>query len=282
MFVEPGQQFGGVLGAQCGRAQHRPDLTHRLGGLQAVSDDVADDQADRAGGQGEYVVPVTADLAAVAGDVAGGELQPRYVGRLGREQCALQDRRGGPLGSGHARLGCRGGAVGDHLEQLGVLFGEHAGGQGADVQDTQHGSAGQQRHAQQRGDALLPQDGVEHVAVIDVVDRDPMPFLGDAPREAAAERDPYALVDLFLDAPGGGGDEELTGGIQQQHRGGVDRHQLADLVEQLVEQPVHGQLGQPGVGDRLKPPQPLLRRARRCDLHRHSTTLTAGATTAYA
>jgi hypothetical protein len=84
VFVEPGQQFGGVLGAQCGRTQHRPDLTHRLGGLQAVPEDVANDQADRAGGEGEYVVPVTADLAAVAGDVAGGELQPRYVGRLGR------------------------------------------------------------------------------------------------------------------------------------------------------------------------------------------------------
>jgi len=61
----------------------------------------------------------------------------------------VADRRGGALGLGHARLGGRGGAVGDHLEKLGVLLGEQAGGQGADVQDTEHGSAGQQRHAQQ-------------------------------------------------------------------------------------------------------------------------------------
>ena len=125
------------------------------------------------------------------------------------------------------------------------------------------------------------QDGVEHVAVIDVVDRDPMSFLRDTPGEASAERDAHALVDLVLDAPRGRGNEELTGRIQQQHRGGVDRHQLADLVEQLVEQPVHGQLGQPGVGDRLKPPQPLLRRVRRSDLHRHSKNLTADPTTTY-
>ena len=81
------------------------------------------------------------------------------------------------------------------------------------------------------------------------------------------------MVDLFLDARGRPWRQELTGGIQQQHRGGVDRHQLADLVEQLVEQPVHAQLGQPGVGDDLKPPQPLSRGVRGVDLRRHDPTL---------
>ena len=74
-----------------------------------------------------------------------------------------------------------------------------------------------------------------HAAVINVVDRDPVTFLGDAPGESAAERNPHTLVHLFLDTPGDRGDQEQTGWIQQQHRDGIDRHQLADLVEQLVE-----------------------------------------------
>ena len=84
VVVEAGQHVGGVLGVQRARPQHRPDVAHRLRRGQAVPDDVTDDQADRARGKAEHVVPVAADLARTAGDVAGGELQAGQLRQPGR------------------------------------------------------------------------------------------------------------------------------------------------------------------------------------------------------
>ena len=62
------------------------------------------------------------------------------------------------------------------------------------------------------------------------------------PGETSTERDPHALADLLLDPAGDGSHQELAGRVQQQHGGGVDRHQVANLVEQLLQQLVHSQL----------------------------------------
>jgi hypothetical protein len=68
------------------------------------------------------------------------------------------------------------------------------------VQHTDKTATGQQRHAQQRPDAVHPQDGVHDVGIGDVVDQDRSAAGGDAPREAASDRDPGPLVELFLNA----------------------------------------------------------------------------------
>ena len=122
-----------------------------------------------------YQSPPTCAVA--ARDVAGGELQPGDLGEPGGQQVAAHHRGRRALGLRHAGLDGHRRPVGHHLQQLGVLLGEAAPGQRAHVQHAQHGACGHQRHAQQRGDALLPQDRVEHVVVIDLLDRDPVPSL---------------------------------------------------------------------------------------------------------
>jgi hypothetical protein len=79
--------------------------------------------------------------------------------------------------------------------------------QGANVQYADDSAAVQKRDADQRSDALLHENRVQDVGVIDVA-QDDRPLLGGDPSgEAAAQRDPHVLADLFLDAAGRGGDE---------------------------------------------------------------------------
>ena len=79
-----------------------------------------------------------------------------------------------------------------------------------------------QRHAEQRHDALLAQDRIEDVGVVDVGDEDRDAFGRDPAREPAAERDPDAALDLLLDPIGGAGDELLRIGVEQEDRNRVD------------------------------------------------------------
>ena len=60
------------------------------------------------------------------------------------------------------------GAVGGELEEVAVVVGELAGGEAADVQDADDAALDQQRDAEQGADALLAQDRVEDVGVVDV------------------------------------------------------------------------------------------------------------------
>ena len=79
----------------------------------------------------------------------------------------------------------------------------------------------EQRHAEQRLDALLAQDRVEDVGVVDVGEDD-RPALGRDPAgEAAAERDPDALLDLLLDPSRRAGDELVRRLVEQQERARV-------------------------------------------------------------
>jgi hypothetical protein len=57
---------------------------------------------------------------------------------------------------------------------------------------------GEQRDARERPDALVQEDRVDHVVVIDVIQDDRLPPGGDAARETPADRDPDALADFLL------------------------------------------------------------------------------------
>jgi hypothetical protein len=97
--------------------------------------------------------------------------------------------------------------------------------------------------------------------VIDLLDRYPVVSRSDSPGETSTEGDPHALTNLLLDPARRGSHQELTGRVQQQHGSGIDRHQVANLVEQLLQQLVNSEPGQSGVGHDLQPSQPFLRRA---------------------
>ena len=90
-------------------------------------------------------------------------------------------------------------AVGDELEQLDVFLRECPRRQRTDVEHAEHVVREDERHTGHALDALLAQDRVQHVGVVDVVEHDRSPLGGDPAREPAADRDPHALLDLFLE-----------------------------------------------------------------------------------
>ena len=149
-----------------------------------------------------------------------------------------------------------GGAVGGELEEVAVVGGEVAGGEAADVQDADDAALDEEGDAEQRLDALLAQDRVEDVGVVDVGDGDGAAFGGDAAGEAAAERDAHALLDLFLDALGGAGVQGVA--FEQQDRDGVDGEDVGDPLQQLLQQLLLRQVRERGVGDALERLEPLV------------------------
>ena len=142
------------------------------------------------------------------------------------------------------------GAVRGELEQVALLVGEHARGEAADVQHADDAALHEQRDAEQRLDALLAQDRVEDVGVVDVGDGDRAALGGDAPGEAAADRDADALLDLLLDALGGARVQRVA--LQQQDRHRVDLQDLGDPAHQLLQEVLLGEEGERGVGDPLQ------------------------------
>ncbi|KDN87013.1 hypothetical protein KCH_10980 [Kitasatospora cheerisanensis KCTC 2395] len=90
-FVGPGQHLAGVARRGGQRPQADPDLAHEHGRLDVVALHVADGQPERPVRQPEAVVPVAADVQAVArGRVPGGGPQPGQARQRGREQLALE------------------------------------------------------------------------------------------------------------------------------------------------------------------------------------------------
>jgi hypothetical protein len=245
--------LGGV-GAQGG-----PQLGHDGGGGDPVPDHVADGDRDTALRELEEVVPVAAEAAALGRDVARRDLEPGDAGQLGGQQRALE-RLGHPaLLEQLGVLDRRRRAVGGELEQLLVLRGELAEGEGADVQYADHAALDQQRDAEQRLDALLAQDRVVDVGVVDVGDEDRPPVGRDAAGEAAPEGDRHALLDLLLDALGGARPQPLAVRLEQEDGGGVAVQRGGHALEQLRQQLILGQVGERGVGDPLERFEPQAR-----------------------
>ena len=152
--------------------------------------------------------------------------------------------------------------VGDELEQVAVGGGELARRERADVQDAGDLALDQQRDAEQRADALLAQDRVVDVGVVDVLDDHGAALGGDAAGEAAAERDPHALLDLLLDALGRAGDELAGRLVEQQERRRVGAEDVGDPLQQLRQQLVEREMGERRVRDALHGEQDVRRLAR--------------------
>ena len=170
-------------------------------------------------------------------------LDPLARGALGLEEARMLDRERGP--------------VGHELEQLDLVLLEVAQMERADVENTAHLALHDEGHAEHRLDPFLPQDRVEDVRVVDVVE-DHRPLLGGDPAgEAPADRDADALLDLLLDAERRARDELVRLLVEQQDRARVYLEDLAGAVEQGREQLVEAQMRQRGVRDRLQPPDAL-------------------------
>ena len=91
--------------------------------------------------------------------------------------------------------------------------------------------------------------------MLEVGDGDRAALGGDAAREAAAERDAHALLDLLLDALRGARVYGIA--LHQQDRHGVDVEGLRHAFEQLLQQLLLRQVGERRVRDplqRLEPP----------------------------
>jgi hypothetical protein len=169
-------------------------------------------------------------------------LEARPRGALRLEQARVVDRDGGPV----ARA----------LEQLDVVVAEDSGRERPDVQYAHHLVVRDHRDAAERLDPLLPQQRVEDVGVVDVVEDDRPPVGGDSAREALPERNADAALDLLLDADGGAGDELALPRVEQQDRARVRRQEIVDSLEQRAEQLLELQVDQRGVGQRLKTREP--------------------------
>ena len=90
--------------------------------------------------------------------------------------------------------------------------------------------------------------------MIDVGDRDRPPLGRDPAREPAADRDPHTLLDLLLDALRRARVQLVA--LQHQDRDGVDRHDLGDPPQQLLQQLLLGQVRERGIRHPLQRRQP--------------------------
>ena len=217
-----------------------------------MADDVADRDPEAPAADREQVVPVAAQARALRRrEVAGRGLDPGEGGELLGEERALQGLGDAALLVELGVVDRERGAVGGELEEVAVGRGEVAGGEGADVEHADHAALDEERDAEEAADPLLAEQRVEDVGVVDVGDDDRAPLGRDAPREAAADGDPDALLDLLLDALGGPRAQHAAVLLEHEDGGGVGVEDLAHAVEQRAEQVLRGQVGERGVGDAL-------------------------------
>ena len=93
--------------------------------------------------------------------------------------------------------------------------------------------------------------------VVDVVEHDRPPLRRDPAREPAADRDPHALFDLFLEPDRRARDELVPEVVAEEDRGRVGAEHVPDAHEQLAQELVQVQVREGGIRDELDPPQPL-------------------------
>jgi hypothetical protein len=125
------------------------------------------------------------------------------------------------------------------------------------VEDADGVAADEEGDAEHGLDALLAQDRVEDVGLVDVVEDDGAAFGGDASGEAASERDARAGLDLLLEPGRCARDELAPLRVEQEHRARVGPEQDADTQEQLPEQRVEVEVRERRVGDVLELPQSI-------------------------
>ena len=148
-------------------------------------------------------------------------------------------------------------AVGDGFEQLDLVVRELPERQRSNVEHPEHVVREDERHPGEALDPLLAEQWVQDVGVVDVVEHDRAPFRGDPAGEPAADRDPDALFDLFLDSDCGAGDQVVAQLVAEQDRHRVGLERLSNARQQLGEQVVQNQMRQRCIGDELKTSKPL-------------------------
>ena len=150
--VEVGEEFvGGQVDVGEG-AYGGAQPAHGGGGVDAVADDVADDEGDPGAGQRDDVEPVAAHAGlAAGGQVAGGDLECRLVGQRLREQAALQGHGGGAFaGVAAGVVDGDGGPGGEFLGEPQVVLLEGFGAVAAGEEgDAEGGAVGAHRHDHQ-------------------------------------------------------------------------------------------------------------------------------------
>ena len=93
--------------------------------------------------------------------------------------------------------------------------------------------------------------------MVDVVEHDRAALGCDSSREPAADRDPDALLDLFLDADRSAGDELVARLVEQQECRCVGFERVPDPRQQLGQKLFQVEMRKRSVGDELQPPKPL-------------------------
>lgn len=149
------------------------------------------------------------------------------------------------------------GAIGCEFEQLDVAAAEDARHERPDVDDAEDGVPDDERDAEEGLDALLAQDRIEDVGVVDVVEDDGSALGGDAAGEAAPERDADTALHLLLEPDRSARHELLPLLVEEEHRSRVAIEQVADAREQRPEQILEVEMGERRVGEGLQPAQPL-------------------------
>jgi hypothetical protein len=119
----------------------------------------------------------------------------------------------------------------------------------ADVHHSDDAAFDVDRYTEHRADALLSEDGVYDVGVVEVLDDDGTRLSGDAAREATSKRHLDALAHLLLESSCGARNEDATILVEQQHRCGVDVERTADALKQLGEHVLEGHVSERGIGD---------------------------------
>jgi hypothetical protein len=147
--------------------------------------------------------------------------------------------------------------LGGKLKELDVLRIEATVLERAHMDDPEHPIAGEQRGAKQRFDPFLTQDRIQDVGVIHVWNGD-RPALGcDSAGEALPDRDAHAALDFLFD-PARGPRDELVGPLVEQENGrSVGVEDLANSLQQLVQEVFQGQVSERGIGDALDLEQAL-------------------------
>ena len=186
---------------------------------------------------------------------AGQQLVQLEIG--GAASVTICTRSSRPRASRPPRRGCvidrQCGTVGDELEEVDVVLHELAWSEAADVQHADRHALDEERHSEQGLDALLPQQRIQHVGVIDIRKMQRAPLCGNAAREALPERDADSALDLFLEADGRAGNELVGLLVEQQDRRGVDLEDGTDLVQQLREQIGQVEMREGRIVDCLQP-----------------------------
>ncbi len=256
--IDLGQHLGRIVAVQRVRADRGAQSSHHHRGGQTPAHHVADGHAQPARRHGEDVVPVAADLQALAGDVARPEVEAGDPGQLARQERALQRRRGVAFGGGQLAVQVDRDAVGGDPQPLDVVLVELPVTQRAHVEDAEQPALAEQRHTDERLDALPPQQWIDHGVLADLVDEVRLQVSGDAPREALPDADADTLAYLFFDPGGRGGDELLSGGVEKKNRRCVGIEVLPNPVQKHLEHVFHLQVCQVRVRDRLDPTQAVL------------------------